>query len=129
MRNTECECEGGEPDSTAPPYLSPVSLYRTTLGFASHPSYLATWHLAQLRRLATGACNHNTGLRVAHPPALILLSLFLSFHSSHLRSLSSFSSTRNTLSFTLPSISHLTEALITNMFSYSSLPFHLYPSP
>lgn len=46
------------------------SLHRTTLGFAS-PGYLATWHLAQLRCQATGACNHNTSSWAAHPPALI----------------------------------------------------------
>lgn len=59
---------GAQQQSSTPP-LSCLSIAPRQ---ALHPpSYLATWHLAQFRCLATGACNHNTGLLVAHPPALV----------------------------------------------------------
>lgn len=60
------------PSSTAPTYLSPVSLSHHIK--ALHPpGYLATWHLALFGCLATWTCNHNIGSCAAHPPARIPL--------------------------------------------------------
>lgn len=93
VRNRECEREGGaaQQHSSTPP----LSYFSIAPREALHPpGYLATWHLAQLRCQATRAW---TIIQAPEQPIPLLSSLLpvsLSFHSSHLRSLPSFSSTQ-----------------------------------
>lgn len=93
-KNTEREWEGGE--RRALPHL----LHRTTQKALHLPGYLATWHLARPVARQRGPATIIQAYNRPIPLLPSVLSLCLWFHSSHLRSSSSFSSPRHTLSGT-----------------------------